>query len=69
MRFLEALRAGRVPAGPPAGIGIAGGAPGLNAVVEAGLPGGFDLVAMANLDPPAAERIAQLLREWLAVKE
>ncbi|HEU5261064.1 MAG TPA: hypothetical protein VFU41_06525, partial [Gemmatimonadales bacterium] len=69
VRFLEALRTGRIPAGPSGGFGIAGGAPGLNAVVEGGLPGGFDLVAMANLDPPAAERIARLVREWLAVKE
>ncbi|HEU5261892.1 MAG TPA: serine hydrolase domain-containing protein [Gemmatimonadales bacterium] len=69
VRFLEALRTGRIPAGPSGGFGIAGGAPGLNAVAEAGLPGGLDLVAMANLDPPAAQRIAQVLREWLAVKE
>ena len=67
VRFLQALRAGRIPAGPHAGLGVAGGAPGLNAVLEGGLPGcGCDLVVLANLDPPAAERIALLVRAWLA---
>jgi len=35
------------------GPGIAGGAPGINAVLEGDLPGGHDLVVLANLDPPA----------------
>jgi len=69
LRFLAALREGRIAAGVPAGIGVAGGAPGLNAVVEGGLPGRYDLVVLANLDPPAAERIAQLVRGWLAVRD
>jgi D-alanyl-D-alanine carboxypeptidase len=65
LRFLAALRAGRIPAGPPAGFGIAGGAPGLNAAVEADLPGGYDVIVLANLDPPAAERVAAMIRGWL----
>jgi D-alanyl-D-alanine carboxypeptidase len=65
LQFLAALRAGQVPSGPPAGIGIAGGSGGLNAVVEGGLPGGYDLAVVANLDPPAAERVAHLVRGWL----
>jgi len=65
--FLAALRAGEVPSGPPAGIGIAGGSGGLNAVLEGALPGGYDLAVAANLDPPAAERIAGLVRGWLGV--
>jgi CubicO group peptidase (beta-lactamase class C family) len=69
LRFLEALRAGRIPAGPPSGLGIAGGAPGLNAVVEGDLPGGYDLIVLANLDPPAAERIAQMVRAWLGISD
>ncbi len=63
--FLEALKAGRVPNGPPSGIGIAGGSGGLNAVLEGGLPGGYDLAVVSNLDPPSAERIADLVRGWL----
>jgi D-alanyl-D-alanine carboxypeptidase len=69
VRFLQALREGKVPGGPPPGIGAAGGAPGINAVMEGDLPGGYDLVVMANLDPPAAERIARTVREWLGATD
>ena len=43
--------------GPGAALGIAGGSPGVNALVE--LSGPYTLVALANLDPPAAERLAK----------
>jgi CubicO group peptidase (beta-lactamase class C family) len=69
VRFIQALRERRVPQGPPPGIGAAGGAPGINAVVEGDLPGGYDLVVMANLDPPAAERVARMVREWLGARD
>ena len=69
VRFLQALREGKVPGGPPAGIGVAGGAPGINAMVEGDLPGGYDLVVMANLDPPAAERIGRTVRGWLGATD
>ncbi|MGI9078507.1 MAG: hypothetical protein ACR2G6_14440 [Gemmatimonadaceae bacterium] len=51
--------------GPPPGIGVAGGAPGLNATLEGDLPGGHDLVVLANLDPPVAERVGAMVRNWL----
>lgn len=69
LRFVQALRANRVSGGPPAGFGIAGGAPGINSVLEGGLPGGYDLVVLGNLDPPAAQRVAALVRGWLGVKD
>lgn len=69
LRFLGALRAQRIPGGGPAGIGVAGGAPGLNAAVEGDLPGGYDLIVLANLDPPAAENVAALVRGWLGVRD
>jgi CubicO group peptidase (beta-lactamase class C family) len=69
LRFVQALRDHRIAVGGPAGLGIAGGAPGVNAVVEGDLPGGYDLVVLANLDPPAAERIARQVRAWLGAKE
>jgi len=68
LRFLRALRAGSIASGPPAGLGIAGGAPGINAVVEGDLPGGYDVIVLANLDPPAAQRIAGLVRRWLGAR-
>lgn len=66
LRLLNALRANKIPGGPPSGVGIAGGAPGLNAAMEGDLPGGYDLIVLANLDPPAAERVARLIRAALA---
>jgi D-alanyl-D-alanine carboxypeptidase len=70
LRFIAALRAAKVPSGPPGGgIGIAGGAPGINASVEAGLPGGYDLIVLTNLDPPAAERVARIVRGWLGAPD
>jgi CubicO group peptidase (beta-lactamase class C family) len=44
LRFVQALREGRIEAGSLPGIGIAGGAPGLNAALDGDLPGGYDLV-------------------------
>ena len=38
----------------------------MNAVLEGDLPGGYDLVVLANLDPPAAERVSRMTRQWLA---
>jgi D-alanyl-D-alanine carboxypeptidase len=69
LRFVQALREHLIPSGLPAGIGIAGGSGGVNAIVEGGLPGGYDLVVLENLDPPAAERVARMTREWLGVHE
>jgi len=69
LRLINALRAGTIPSAPPAGIGIAGGAPGLNAAVEGGLPGGYDVIVLTNLDPPAAERVAQIVRGWLGARD
>src|SRR6266498_3712445 len=58
LRFLNALREHKIPNAPEAGmVGIAGGAPGLNAAMEGDLRGGYDVIVLANLDPPAAERV------------
>ena len=69
IKFVQALRERRIPNGLPAGLGIAGGSGGINGVVDGDLPGGYDLVVLANLDPPAAERLARMTREWLGVHE
>jgi D-alanyl-D-alanine carboxypeptidase len=69
LAFVRALREGRIRGGPPPGLGVAGGAPGLNAAVEGDLPGGYDLVVLANLDPPAAERAARLIRGFLGASD
>ena len=67
-RLLAALRAGTVAAGP-AGVGIAGGTGGVNAVVEGDLPGGYDVIVLSNLDPPSAERITRQIATWLGARD
>jgi D-alanyl-D-alanine carboxypeptidase len=44
---------------------IAGGSPGSNGVVAEGLPGGYDLIVLENLDPPAADAIVSPVMSWL----
>jgi hypothetical protein len=45
-----------------AGIGVAGGTAGANAILEAE-PDGSAIVVLANLDPPAAEYVGRVARE------
>lgn len=66
LRLLNALREHKVAHAPEAGmVGVAGGAPGLNAVMDGDLEGGYDVIVLANLSPPAAERVGRLIREAL----
>jgi CubicO group peptidase (beta-lactamase class C family) len=46
------------------GLGIAGGAPGLNATLDTDV-NGYTIITMSNYDPPAAERLARDLRRVL----
>ncbi len=46
------------------GLGIAGGAPGLNAALESDGP--WTVVVLANLDPPAAERLGLAIHRQLS---
>jgi len=48
---------------PAQGLGIAGGAPGLNAAVETA--GDWQLIVLANYDPPAAEEVAANVRKMM----
>jgi D-alanyl-D-alanine carboxypeptidase len=52
--YVKAIRAGRFP-GAEADMGIAGGAPGTSAVVEAS--GDWTVIVLTNLDPPTGARI------------
>ena len=62
LTYIKAVRAGRFP-GAEADMGIAGGAPGTNAVVEAN--GEWVVIVLTNLDPPSAERIGVAIAEAL----
>ena len=68
--LLDPARTGWVlnsgPAGPGrarGGLGAAGGAPGLNADLES--DGTWTVVVLANLDPPAAERVGRAIHRAL----
>ena len=54
LTYVKAVRAGRFPGAEP-NMGIAGGAPGTNAIVEAG--GEWVVIVLSNFDPPIAERL------------
>lgn len=47
------------------GMGIAGGAPGLNAVLEWDPGNGYVIVVMSNFSPPSAMTIGRQIRAWL----
>ncbi|MEO8030855.1 MAG: serine hydrolase domain-containing protein [Gemmatimonadota bacterium] len=68
LKFMVAVQAGTIPGTPKGGLGIAGGSGGLNASLEGPLPGGYVLIVLANLDPPAAERVSEMVRHWLGFK-
>jgi CubicO group peptidase (beta-lactamase class C family) len=66
LRLLNALREHKIDNAPEAGmVGVAGGAPGINAVMEGDLAGGYDVIVLGNLSPPAAERVSRLIRDAL----
>ena len=51
------------------GVGAAGGAPGINAVLETALPGGYTIVVLSNYDPPAAEAVSEKIRAWMGLHD
>ena len=48
------------------GLGIAGGARGINAILEVNGETGYTLVVMSNYDPPSASEVGKKIRGWLA---
>jgi CubicO group peptidase (beta-lactamase class C family) len=56
-------RAGAAPQAP--GIGVAGGAPGMNAMLEIEASDATTIVVLANLDPPSAGTVARQARSLL----
>jgi CubicO group peptidase (beta-lactamase class C family) len=47
------------------GLGIAGGAPGINAILEMDIASGYTIIVLSNYDPPSAERVGRQIRSWL----
>ncbi|MBC7843808.1 MAG: beta-lactamase family protein [Gemmatimonadaceae bacterium] len=66
LRFVLARRQGSLGAPPRREQTIAaGGSPGSNGIIAEGLPGGYDLIVLANFDPPAAGVILDAVESWL----
>ena len=79
LRFANALNAGKLLPerwtnwvftndldGKGRNLGIAGGSPGVNALVEIEPP--YTLVVLSNFDPPSAEQIGQAVRPLLGIQ-
>lgn len=66
LKYQIALKQGILASGDRGGgIGISGGAPGLNAALESGGKNDYVIVVLSNYDPPSAETVAQQIRKWL----
>jgi D-alanyl-D-alanine carboxypeptidase len=51
------------------GLGFAGGAPGINAIIESRLPGGYTLIVLSNYDPPSAIEVGKGIRALLGATD
>src|SRR5215813_6474804 len=47
------------------GLGVAGGAPGINAALEMDGRGGYTVIVLSNYDPPSATDFSQQIRKWI----
>ena len=63
LTYVKAVRAGKFPNANPE-MGIAGGAPGINAIIET--RGEWAVIVMANLDPPAAMSVGAAIAAALS---
>lgn len=62
LTYVKAVRAGRFPGADPE-MGIAGGAPGINAIVEA--RGEWVVIVLTNFDPPTGQEVGIALADAL----
>lgn len=68
-RFVRSLKEGVLTLGETgSGLGVEGGAPGLNAALEWDPSTGYVIVVLCNFDPPQASRLAQHIRKALPKK-
>lgn len=63
LKFTQAIAAGKLP-GEHGGMALAGGAPGVNAMLL--WESGYTIVVLSNLDPPSAEQVANRVHEWIS---
>jgi D-alanyl-D-alanine carboxypeptidase len=66
LKYIMALKAGKIFLPDVAnGLGIAGGAPGINSAVEWDARSGYVVIVLTNFDPPTAGQAARRIRGWL----
>ncbi|RPI97118.1 MAG: class A beta-lactamase-related serine hydrolase, partial [Candidatus Aminicenantes bacterium] len=66
LRYIQALKDKKIFLPDVAnGLGIAGGAPGINSVVEWDPRSGYIVIVLTNFDPPTAGQTARQIVAWL----
>ena len=66
LKFVQAVKDKKIlMPDSPNGIGIAGGAPGINSIVEWNPRGGYRVIVLTNFDPPTASDAAKRIASWL----
>jgi len=68
LKYTIALGEGTIAGSPEemrGGLGIAGGAPGINAILEWDPESGYVVAVMSNFGPPSAQRVGRQIRAWL----
>lgn len=66
LKYVRAIRDGKIfLPDAAAGLGIAGGAPGINAAVEWDPRAGTVVIVLSNFDPPTAGEAARRIVSWL----
>lgn len=66
LKFARALQSNKLPAPERlrGAFGIAGGAPGINALLLAGPPASYTIIVLSNYDPPSATDLGEQIRQW-----
>jgi D-alanyl-D-alanine carboxypeptidase len=66
LKYIQAVKEGRIYL-PDAGngLGIAGGAPGINSAIEWDPRSGYLVIVLTNFDPPTAGQAARRIVSWL----
>jgi CubicO group peptidase (beta-lactamase class C family) len=66
LKYIQALKDNTIYLPDAAnGLGIAGGAPGINSVIEWDPRSGYAVIVLTNLDPPTAGQAARRIVSWL----
>lgn len=65
LRYVHAQRTGVIEGTSRKPIGWIGGSPGANTFLAPDMPGSYTLIVLANVDPPVAMSIQEMVKGWL----